>query len=35
MPDATALEDGEVFQPGRDFVYFVLKGEVEIWKAGT
>eukprot|EP00439_Symbiodinium_sp_Y106_P032626 s5561_g3.t3 len=29
------LKDGEVFQPGHDFVYFILKGEVEIWKDGN
>ena len=26
-------EDGEVFQTGKSFVYFIVKGEVEIWKA--
>ena len=28
-------EDGEGFQPGRDYVYFIVKGEVEIWKASA
>ncbi|CAE7461345.1 HCN4 [Symbiodinium natans] len=29
------LKDGEGFQPGRDYVYFIVKGEVEIWKDGN
>lgn len=28
-----SFKDGEVFQTGKSFVYFILKGEVEIWKA--
>eukprot|EP00435_Cladocopium_sp_Y103_P019858 s2948_g4.t2 len=29
------LQDGEVFQTGKSFVYFIVKGEVEIWKEGN
>lgn len=29
------LQDGEVFQTGKSFVYFIVKGQVEIWKEGN
>lgn len=29
-----SFEDGEVFQTAKSFVYFIVKGEVEIWKVG-
>mmetsp|Transcript_122128 Transcript_122128/g.290369 ORF Transcript_122128/g.290369 Transcript_122128/m.290369 type:complete len:547 (+) Transcript_122128:44-1684(+) len=29
------MQDGEKFQPQRDFVYFIVKGEVEVWKDGN
>ena len=30
--NCSTCQDGEVFQTGKSFVYFIVKGEVEIWK---
>jgi len=30
----TIFEEDEVFRPERDFVYWIAKGEVEMWKCG-
>ncbi|CAE8731984.1 unnamed protein product [Polarella glacialis] len=29
------LKEGEPFKPERDFVYFIIKGQVEVWKTGN